>query len=287
MEAEKILLVDTEKNVLLTYKTALEEEGYKVDIAKNEDEVLSKLAENTYSILITELYLKNTTTFKIIDLVLKNDPETYIIVLTAGILSPNIYEKVISAGVQDCFLKPFPIQNLLLYIKKGLERRQLIIKMRELEKKVRMIENVPSEQSIIINEKKNFLKIFQQEHRRCERYKHPFSVVILDFNFSASEDPIVSSKLIKEFFSVLSSSVRCTDYSSQLNHRCGFILPETTQSDTQHFTSRFSEIINAYILEKDSDPYSALPQRMRFSIATYPDNSEKMNELITSIDTTF
>ena len=75
MEAEKILSVDTEKNILLTYKTVLEDEGYQADIALSEQEALRKLTQNNYSVIITEFYLKSSTTLNLINYVQKTKPE--------------------------------------------------------------------------------------------------------------------------------------------------------------------------------------------------------------------
>ena len=40
MPGEKVLLVDTEKNVLLAYQAVLEEEGYQVEIATSVKQAL-------------------------------------------------------------------------------------------------------------------------------------------------------------------------------------------------------------------------------------------------------
>ena len=55
MPGEKILIIDTEKNVLLTYKTVLEEEGYHVDLAMSIPEALNHIATTSYAVLVTEL----------------------------------------------------------------------------------------------------------------------------------------------------------------------------------------------------------------------------------------
>ena len=111
MKPEKILLIDAEKNVLLTYKPFLEEEGYHVDIAINEDEAREKISQHTFAVVITELYLKGSDTLGIIRSLQKNTPEIYIIVLTGSNLSTSTYETVLEAGCQDCFMKPFPAKN--------------------------------------------------------------------------------------------------------------------------------------------------------------------------------
>ena len=116
MNNERILIIDTEKNILTTYKAALEDEGYQVDIAQNEENAFGKLSLHSYAIVITEFYLRGTTTLKLIRHIQRETPETYIIMTTANYLPLDTYEEVLEAGVQDYFMKPFPIQNLLFNI---------------------------------------------------------------------------------------------------------------------------------------------------------------------------
>ena len=54
MENKNILLVDCEKNVLLSYQTFLKEEGYKAEIATIEKVALEKILSQKFAVLITE-----------------------------------------------------------------------------------------------------------------------------------------------------------------------------------------------------------------------------------------
>ena len=108
MSAERILLVDTEKNILLAYNAVLEEEGYRVEVASTVDEALQKLSLQSLAVLITELYLKGTSTIHMIKRVKRDHPEIYTIMITASSLNSEQYEEIIRAGVDDLFMKPFP-----------------------------------------------------------------------------------------------------------------------------------------------------------------------------------
>ena len=61
-----ILNLDTEKNVLLAYQSFLNEAGYFVEIATNEQDALDKLSHNNFAILITEFYLRGKDTLDLI-----------------------------------------------------------------------------------------------------------------------------------------------------------------------------------------------------------------------------
>ena len=115
MEDNKILLVDSEKNILLTYKNLLEEENYHVSIAESEKEAIEILTLDSFGILITEFYLKGKDTLSLIKSVQKTAPDTYTIMLTATPLSVCTYEDVIEAGVQDCFFK-MPFRKVIVWL---------------------------------------------------------------------------------------------------------------------------------------------------------------------------
>ena len=91
MEEERILLVDTEKNVLLTYQNVLEEEGYKVDVATSSIEAIEKLSSHDFALLITEFNLKGKNTTTLIKHVKQHYPDIYIISLSDYHLDHFIY----------------------------------------------------------------------------------------------------------------------------------------------------------------------------------------------------
>ncbi len=152
MPGEKVLLVDTEKNVLLAYQTVLEEEGYKVEIATSKDEALEKLSYQSFSVLITEFYLKGKTTIELVKKVKQDYPELYVIMISAATLKTDTYEEIINAGVDDYFIKPFSSRNLLVNIKKGLKLRALLMQNIQLEKNLKNMELLFSSDPYYSNE---------------------------------------------------------------------------------------------------------------------------------------
>ena len=285
MEPEKILLIDTEKNVLLTYTSVLEEAGYRVDIATNEHEAREKISQSTFDVIITELYLKGLDTLNIIRSIQKVQPETYIILLTATLLSPNTYEAALEAGCQDCFTKPFPIKNLLPHIRNGIKRRNLLIKLRELEKKNDMFEKSPVDQDGVHYEKGHFMKVLRDEQKRSDRYKHPLSVVLLDITPPETESAALSPAWPEKISKRLSSTVRQTDHSICLNGGYGLILPETTKAGTACLTQRIKAVLTMQSSRQGSTVHSDLFRDITFISATYPEESDKITRMITAIDT--
>ena len=57
----RILLVDDDPAILLTFTAGLEAEGYPVDAIESTREALTRLANDQYAIVITDIYLDERT----------------------------------------------------------------------------------------------------------------------------------------------------------------------------------------------------------------------------------
>jgi DNA-binding response OmpR family regulator len=53
--------------------------------------------------------------------------------LTADEVTEKEYEEIISAGVDDYFVKPFPSWKILPHLRKGLKQRSLVLHKKRLE----------------------------------------------------------------------------------------------------------------------------------------------------------
>jgi len=294
MSGEKILLVDTEKNVLLAYKAVLQEEGYRVETATNEEEAFKKIAEENFSVVITELYLKSRATTGLIKQIKQNYPDVYIIMITATSLSPETYEKIINTGVDDYFTKPFSPQALLANIKKGLRRRQVLIKNRELETKLKSIDNLAysydlqslREKIKPIFNKSYFSTMLQHEMVRAKRYNHSFSLMTFDIN---PKDKNVAPSLAEdkkgiadELSHILLNNTRRTDIITIYNGTIALILVETSKDGTRVFQTRLQKEIE-HTISKNSSADSKLFKNISIDFLTYPEQSQSIEEWMEGI----
>lgn len=289
MAGEKILLLDTEKNVLLAYQAILQEEGYLVDTATTEQEALEKIAETNFYVLITELYLKNRVTTGLIKQVKQNYPDIYIIMITATSLNPESYEKIIATGVDDYFTKPFSPKALLANIKKGLQRRQVLIKNRELETRLTSIDTtiysydrqLLQEHTKPIFNKSYFSTMLQHEIVRAKRYKHSFSLMTFkinpDKNNASIAQPSSKQEISDELSRILLNHTRKTDIITIYNGTFALILVETPKDGALVFQTRLQKEIEHTFSKNstaDSRPFNAI----NIDYLTYPEQSQCMEE---------
>jgi len=128
MGKEMILIIDPEAHTQWTLKTLLESEGYEVFTANTIAASRKKISHLKLSGLITEYWVNHLSTIGIIRKFKKLYPEAYVMMLTNGEIQEKEYQKVIDAGVDDYFLKPFPSQKILLHLRKGLKHQQILLK---------------------------------------------------------------------------------------------------------------------------------------------------------------
>ena len=293
MPAERILLVDTEKNILLAYNALLEEEGYVVEVASTMDEALQKLSMKSLAVLITEFYLKGVSTINMIKRAKHDRPELYSIMITASSLNSEQYEEIIRAGVDDIFMKPFSPRDLLITIKKGLKRRSLIVDFLSLEEKLKQLQRTyPAaddnygdrglvRNSLYIN------TIVEKEITRSKRYNHPFSLVVLDIHGEQAGregTPVdEQSSISHEIARILLHHTRKTDIVSGFNGSFVLILVETPLDGTKPLTERLQKEIARIPRLKDKYDYQHLSQTMKVDCFTYPQHADRIEKCVHEI----
>jgi DNA-binding response OmpR family regulator len=124
MGKEIILIIDPETHTQWTLKTFLESEGYEVLAASSIEAARKTISRFGLSGLITEYWVNRSSTIGIIRKFKKLFPEAYVMMLANGEVQEKEYQKVLDAGVDDYFLKPFPSQKILLHLRKGLSHHQ-------------------------------------------------------------------------------------------------------------------------------------------------------------------
>ena len=126
-----ILIVDDEAFIGETIRDLLEKEEYKVTLAGNAAQAIIKIKEILPDLILTDLKLPDMSGLEILKIAKKNDQDVCVIVMTAY---ANIETaiKALEEEVYDYILKPFDPERVRLIIKKGLERRRLTLRNKEL-----------------------------------------------------------------------------------------------------------------------------------------------------------
>ena len=115
---QRLLVVEDDPAVRTTVVTFLELEGYAVDAVSSTGEALERLSENSYPIVISDIYIDDRTGLDVLDAARSKDPDCSVILMTAR----GTMETVMAAtrgGAFDYVAKPFEIDRMLETIKRA------------------------------------------------------------------------------------------------------------------------------------------------------------------------
>ena len=277
-----ILLIDPFKNLLNAYRIILEEEKYLVETALNLKEAYELFRRKQYSVIITEYCPPFDTTDYMIQWVKKNNPGTYIIIVTNAIVDEETYKKLFTIGVDDFILKPYSPGRILVHVKKGLKQRELIIKMRELER-LSLLEPITEKIQGLIFNTIFFKRCLRQEIKKARRHHHPFSLLIMPMPNKKKMGDRFDSFYI-ELVKIVKRHTREEDMVGKNNGSIGIILPETDRIGSQALMQRLLELIQAYPQFKSDNVLNPYVQSLSFQSFTYPNQFSIPDSLKTVLE---
>ena len=277
-----ILLIDPFKNLLNAYRIILEEEEYLVETALNLKEAYELFRRKQYSVIITEYCPPFDTTDYMIQWVKKNNPGTYIIIVTNAIVDEETYKKLFTIGVDDFILKPYSPERILVHVKKGLKQRDLIIKMRELER-LSLLEPITEKIQGLIFNTIFFKRCLRQEIKKARRHHHPFSLLIMPMPNKEKMGNRFDSFYI-ELVKIVKRHTREEDMVGKNNGSIGIILPETDRIGSQALMQRLLELIQAYPQFTSDNVLNPYVQSLSFQSFTYPNQFSIPDSLKTVLE---
>lgn len=117
---KKILLVEDNETIVMGLKYSLEQENFKVDVAKNQSEAKEKIKQEKYDVFLLDISLPDGSGFDICRLI-KRQQDTPVIFLTAR-EEENDVVKGLDLGADDYIIKPFRTRELISRINSVLRR---------------------------------------------------------------------------------------------------------------------------------------------------------------------
>ena len=120
-----VLVVDDEKNMRLSLRTVLVDEGYEVRVAESAEEALTVLGQEEFLMVITDARLGGMSGYELLGKVHARWPQLPILMITAY-ATPKLAVDAIKAGAFDYLAKPFAPEELLHAVARCSERHQLM-----------------------------------------------------------------------------------------------------------------------------------------------------------------
>ena len=135
MLENSILLVEDDDSLRVTQAMYLKREGFEVTAVGSGGEALRRIASTQYHAVVTDLRLDEVDGLQVLAAVKEKSPETEVILLT-GFGSVDTAVEAMKAGAYDYLTKPVDPDDLVITLKKAVERLQLRRQVAYLQKEV-------------------------------------------------------------------------------------------------------------------------------------------------------
>ncbi len=205
----KILIVDDEASIRRILKEILENEDYQVDVAASGVEALEKAKEENYDAILLDIKMPEMDGMEVLERLVTFTDTPIIMISGHGTIETAV--DAIKKGAYDFIVKPPDLNRLLITIRNAIEKKDLVVKTRQLKKEVdkkyriigespairqvkEMIEKVaPTTARVLITGENGTGKelVARQIHEKSNRSHAPF----IEVNCAAIPSELIESQL--------------------------------------------------------------------------------------------
>lgn len=124
MKANKILIVDDEKNIRMTICQSLSDMDVETDTAINGEEALSKLKDSDFGLVLLDLRMPGMDGMELLEKLRKDRPDIRVVIITAhGTIDSAV--DAMKLGAVDFIQKPFTPKEIRYLVSKIIKRETL------------------------------------------------------------------------------------------------------------------------------------------------------------------
>jgi len=129
-ERERILVVDDEESVRTLLKRTLTEAGYDVVTAANGQEALDKVSQLQVRVVLSDIKMPGISGIEVLRKLTADYPDICVIMATA-VTDTQTAIDIMKLGAYDYISKPFNQDDLLMRVRKAIEKLELEEKIKE------------------------------------------------------------------------------------------------------------------------------------------------------------
>ncbi|UCC38772.1 MAG: hybrid sensor histidine kinase/response regulator [Candidatus Aminicenantes bacterium] len=134
-----ILVIDDDESMRDSCTQILTKDGFQAEIAKDGSSGLEKIKENKPDLVLIDLKMPGINGLEVLERTNEIDPNIIAVVIT-GYATVESAVEAMKKGAYDFLPKPFTPDELRIIIKRGLERRKLILETESLRREKKLIE---------------------------------------------------------------------------------------------------------------------------------------------------
>ncbi len=290
----RILIVDDQRNMRTTTALVLRQEGYEVAEVESGEAALSRLLEEPFDLVLTDLKMAPLDGLAVLRGALEISPSTQVMVMT-GYGTVESAVDAMQQGAYDYISKPFKDSELLVRVQRALEKRRLLVDlglfsdefreryqldalvgrsapMRELL--TRLVRVAPTDVTVLITGESGTGKelIARAIHANSRRADRPFVPV----NCAAIAETLLESELFGHVKGAFTGAVKLRQ--GLLEEAAGgtFFFDEIAET-TPAFQAKLLRVIQEHEIRRVGDNAS-IPVDVRVIAATNQDLKLAINE---------
>jgi two-component system response regulator HydG len=290
----RILIVDDQRNMRTTTALVLRQEGYDVAEAESGEVALSKLLDEPFDLVVTDLKMAPLDGLAVLRGALEISPSTQVIVMT-GYGTVESAVDAMQKGAYDYISKPFTESELLVRVQRALEKRRLLVDvglfsdefrqrykldalvgrsapMRELL--TRLVRVAPTDVTVLITGESGTGKelIARAIHANSKRAARPFVPV----NCAAISETLLESELFGHVKGAFTGAVKLRQGLFEEAAGGTFFFDEVGET-TIAFQAKLLRVIQEHEIRRVGDNAS-IPVDVRVIAATNQDLKTAINE---------
>jgi len=127
----RVLLIDDDQLIISSLSEVLSLNDYEVETASNGEQGISKLKSNCFDVIVTDIIMDAISGLEVLEAANQHDPEAIVILITGNATIESAVN-AIRKGAYDYLVKPFQIQDFLLAVRRGIEKRWLSVENQQL-----------------------------------------------------------------------------------------------------------------------------------------------------------
>jgi len=120
----RVLIIDDEKNILVTLAKCLSGAGYEVVTAESGEDGLRRFGEGGFDLVLLDMKMPGIDGMEVLRHIKKSAPQAIVIMMTAyGTISSAV--EAMKLGAVDYLAKPFTPEEIRVTVRKALERHMI------------------------------------------------------------------------------------------------------------------------------------------------------------------
>ncbi|MAZ37019.1 sigma-54 dependent transcriptional regulator [Salibacteraceae bacterium] len=220
-----ILVIDDEKSIRNSLRDVLEYEGHSIAEAENGMEGLSSIRSDDFDLVLCDIKMPKMDGSELLEMALESKPELNIIMISGhGDIETAV--DCIKKGAYDYLAKPLDLNRLLVIVRNGLDKGNLVTETKTLKKKIKRYSNskiigsseaingiheiiakvAPTDARVLITGPNGSGKelIANALHNQSNRAKNPF----IEVNCAAIPSELIESELFGHEKGAFTSAIK-------------------------------------------------------------------------------